>query len=261
MSATETALEKLPVQPTGEPTLMQFLCPHLSALWRDWPKDMECTVLSQQDQFSLSGVCPHCVKPSVFTMVTTAYQSLEMRGDGSEVMLYAVLRCSGCLKFILGSVSKRTMPWKYCVHYPLGKPDDDTEEGVPPHVAEDFKEALRCRFVNAHNAVVEMCRRALQACCFDKGAPDVSLYDQIEWLAAKGLITGNLKRVAHTIRLGGNLGAHPPENPETEKKITEQDAEAVVEFTHQLFHDVYVMPFRLEKFDFSKAAFKNPTGQ
>ncbi len=70
----------------------------------------------------------------------------------------------------------------------------------------------------------------------------------------QGTITTPLKEMAHRVRLGGNLGAHPPEDPEDEDLIVmgPEYADAVLEFTRDFFHHVYVMPARLEKFTFSR---------
>jgi hypothetical protein len=142
----------------------------------------------------------------------------------------------------------------YAQHYPIGKPNDDVAREIPSHIGADFKEALRCRFVDAYNATVEMCRRAVQASCHNLGAPDEKLVKQIDWLASQGLITSPLKDMAHRVRLGGNLGAHPPEDPSdpSEIAINEEYADAVIAFTRDFFHHVYVMPERLKKYTFKK---------
>jgi hypothetical protein len=117
----------------------------------------------------------------------------------------------------------------------------------------DFREALRCRFVDAYNATVEMCRRAVQASCIQLNAPaDKKLVHQIDWLAAQGIITTPLKEMAHRVRLGGNLGAHPPEDPDDANAIVigVQYADAVIEFTRDFFQHVYVIPERLRNFTF-----------
>ena len=60
--------------------------------------------------------------------------------------------------------------------------------------------------------------------------------------------------MAHRIRLGGNLGAHPPEDPDDDTAIIigSDYADAVLEFCKDYFPHVYVMPERLKKFTFRK---------
>ena len=147
------------------------------------------------------------------------------------------------------------MTLSYMEHYPIGIPSDGVSPEIPTNIGADFREALRCRFVDAHNATVEMCRRAVQASCIELKAPtDKKLVHQIDWLAQNGVITTPLKEMAHRVRLGGNLGAHPPEDPEDPGEIIvgPNYSDAVIEFTRDFFQHVYVMPERLKKFTFKK---------
>ena len=89
-----------------------------------------------------------------------------------------------------------------------------------------------------------MCRRAIQASCIAQGAgKDKKLVAQIDELATKGLITGPLKEFAHEVRLEGNTGAHPDTDGLDE--VTDKDANAIIEFTREYLHHVYVMPAKL----------------
>ena len=107
---------------------------------------------------------------------------------------------------------------------------------------------------------------AVEASCLNLGAPDKGvLEDKIDWLEAQRKITPFLKDVAHKIRLGGNRAAHPG-TPSTSMQassgvaapivstslITKEHAEAIIQFTREFFHHVYVVPKQLDKYDFSK---------
>jgi Domain of unknown function (DUF4145) len=168
--------------------------------------------------------------------------------------------------------------WIYEIHYPLGKPNDSVAIEIPDHIKDDFREALRCFWVNAYNATAEMCRRAVEASCLNLGAPsNLALEKMIDWLADQQIVTPFMRDVAHKIRLGGNRGAHPNPAPEPPasvpadeavslavadpvlssgtgpvEKIEKEHAEAIVEFTRQFFHHVYVVRMQLDKYDFSK---------
>ncbi len=179
----------------------------------------------------------------------------------------AVMQCPGCSKYVLAIVTKppgergqqNNKDFIYEHHYPMGKPDDTIGDGIPGAIGEDFKEALRCRWVHAYNATVEMCRRALQASCLQFGAdPRASLEAQIDSVHSQGKITTPLREMAHKIRLGGNRGAHPPDSPNSPKPLTDEDADAVIAFTKEYFHHVYVMPELLAKFSFSKSTAAQP---
>lgn len=168
-----------------------------------------------------------------------------------EDRLCAAMQCQGCYQYILALARftrNANVPARYETHYPKGQPNDSVAEQIPPAISADFKEALRCRWVNAYNATVEMCRRSIEASCLQLGAKESdSIEAQIDWVHSQGKITTPLKDMAHKIRLGGNRGAHP-----SPRVITEEDADAVLEFTQEYFDHVYVMPAKMAKFDFSK---------
>jgi hypothetical protein len=129
------------------------------------------------------------------------------------------------------------------VVFPIGKPKDTIDPNVPKLVASDFGEALRCQFINSYKAAVVMCRRAIQASAIELNAKGSRLIDQIDDLFSQGKITGPLKDFAHEVRLTGNDGAHPDKDGLSD--VTEQDASAIVEFTTEYLHHVYVMPAML----------------
>lgn len=176
----------------------------------------------------------------------------------------AGMQCQACMNYILGLFEPTAHTLVYSGHYPMGSPDDVVAAEIPTHIQADFKEALRCMFVTAYNATAEMCRRALEASCLEQGAPKRrKLDDMIDWLEEQRKITPRLKDIAHKIRLGGNRGAHPPEDgPRAAGEIQDETgpvefiekehAQAIIMFTREFFHHIYVVPAELDKYDFSK---------
>jgi Domain of unknown function (DUF4145) len=241
-------------------------------LWKDWPREMEVLLFQLQNRtFTLRGKCPHGPHESAFLLVTSVYTEQNTNN------WVAGMQCQGCAKFILAvlkqGIAGNVSRLYYQEHYPIGKPSDDVAVEIPEHIGLDFKEALRCLWVNAYNATAEMCRRALEASCIERGAaPKDVLEDMIDDLESKRVITPFLRDVAHKIRLGGNRGAHPGgpaiipapvanSDPATAQQlgiptspsvITEEHAKAIVKFTTEFFHHVYVVPKQLDKYDFSR---------
>jgi hypothetical protein len=223
---------------------------------------MEVAIFNLQERkFTLRGRCPHGPHESAFLLATSVYT------EANTTRWIAAMQCQGCGEYILAIVqwAPNAGALQYLEHYPLGKPDDTVAPEIPEHIQPDFKEALRCLWVNAYNATAEMCRRALEASCLHLGAPKKNvLEDMIDWLADKRVITPLLQEAAHKIRLGGNRGAHPPQDvppaglgiPAQEgapiMKIERDHALAIVEFTRHFFEHVYVIPKQLDKYDFSK---------
>jgi hypothetical protein len=238
-------------------SLVNLICSSLEVLWKDRPKNMmKVTALDHQGRFSFNGVCPHpaCRRDSVFFPVTGAHsETIGNTQRGQPIArLAAVMQCQGCRKFILAIVThvQNHNEYGYEEHYPLGSPNDSVSEDIPLDIRSDFREAMRCRWVDAYNATTEMCRRAIETSCIQLGAkPTDSIEAQIDWVHSQGKITTPLKDMAHKIRLGGNRGAHP-----SSRAITQEDADAVIEFTREYFDHVYVMPAKMAKFDFSKKA-------
>ena len=64
-------------------------------------------------------------------------------------------------------------------------------------------------------------------------------------LEAQRLITPQMREVAHTIRLAGNLGAHP--DKDGLRDVGEPEAQAVMEFLDDFLKYVYEIPTRLER--------------
>lgn len=249
------------------PILAKLLRETAISLWKDWPERMEIGLFSIQNRtFTLRGICPHSPHESAFLLVGGGIHI-----DQQTQHWIAPMQCQGCGKYILAilqtGIAGSVQRLFYIEHYPLGMPNDTVDAEIPPDIQPDFKEALRCLWVNAYNATAEMCRRAVEASCLDLGAPKKKvLEDMIDWLEAQRKITPFLRDVAHKVRLGGNRGAHPEgvvaapagavaaneQEPGPITKIEKDHAEAIVKFTREFFHHVYVVPKQLEKYDFSK---------
>jgi hypothetical protein len=238
-------------------------------LWKRWPMDIELAHFDES-RFVFRGTCPHCGHKTNFPTITNYH--MEMRSSMAHRII-AAARCIGCREYILAIVktddnrnSGNYGTWIYEAHYPLGKPQEELPDGIPDGIAGDFKEALRCQFVEAYSATAEMCRRAIEASCLDLGAPyNEVLEDMIDWLEEKRIITPILKEVAHKVRLGGNRGAHPWKVGQPVAKpipvivIEKEHAEAIVNFSVHFLQHVYVIPNQLPKFDFNKPKLdKNP---
>ncbi len=201
----------------------------------------------QHNQVGARGKCPHCSDQSYMRPVGGPY--LEANPDQRGNKITNAAQCESCKKFVLvvgdRNQTGNQVPYALVDVYPLGKPDDRVNDAVPEEIAADFREALRCHWIQAYKGTVTMCRRAVQATALEKKASaNKKLVDQIDELADRGIITQPLKEMAHEVRLAGNVGAHPGEDGL--KDVTEQDGNDVVEFTREYLHHVYVMPAKLK---------------
>ena len=85
----------------------------------------------------------------------------------------------------------------------------------------------------------------MQSSCQDLGAVGDHLVHQIDDLAKQGKITAALQEMAHTVRLIGNVGAHPDEDGLED--VGPDDASDFIEFSREFYDHVYVMPAKLLK--------------
>lgn len=228
------------LSPDGRPLIL-FLCDSLAVLWKDWPKNMRITGIGDGWNFSLSGTCPYEGDKSVFMIVGQPFQE---NVPGGAWLVVAAMRCQGCLRFIVGIVSKSGDSWEYHAHYPLGSPDDSVDVSVPEAIAADFSEALRCMSVGSPKAAVAMCRRSVQASCDALGAKGKNLKEQIDDLATKQIITDPLRRMAHKVRLTANRELHA--STDDLETFGEPEAAAIIKVMREYFHHVYVMPALLD---------------
>ena len=211
-----------------------------------WPCYTSCMEIvnfhPQYNQVGASGPCPHCGNASYFKPVGTPY----IETTHVAMTMCNAAQCEACKNFVLGvgtrPLGQQAIALQY--FYPLGRPNDSVDAAVPANIAADFKEALRCRWIEGFKATVTMCRRAIQASCLGKKADkNKKLVGQIDELAANGVITTSLKDFAHEVRLEGNDGAHP--DADGLENVKQKDADDIIEFTREYLHHVYVMPAKL----------------
>lgn len=228
-----------------------------------WPYnggEMKIVNFEQQKfaEMSVSGECPHCSVASHFKQVVLHRETPIFTANANrfDQRAASVCECASCKQFVLviGTRTSATgahlldghvnAPFVLVAAYPIGKPKDAVDKNVPREVAEDFREAQRCHFIESYKASVVMCRRAIQSSAIALQAKGGRLIDQIDDLFKTGKITEPLKDFAHEVRLTGNDGAHPDKDNLT--GIVESDSLDMIEFTQEYLHHVYVMPAKLK---------------
>lgn len=112
--------------------------------------------------------------------------------------------------------------------------------GVPPEIAEDFQEALRCRAAGFLYGAAVVGRRALEAALRGHGAKAYMLADQINEMSDETL-PKNLKLAAHHVRLIGNDAAHGAHA----RTVTELELASLVGFVTDVLHQLYVLPHNI----------------
>lgn len=193
--------------------------------------------------------CPHCDAVATYTTIhDTTPPNYDEREEGE--LYHAIVECDNCGEVILLIFEAVREP---LVHdgfyidiqlvdqYPKRIPM--FHESIPPHVVNDYVEAIKCFDVGAWKASVVMCRRALQGSVIERGSTKSKLADQIDDLHNNEIITKDIKDWAHEIRLTGNIGAHP--SKDGLEDVTEEDAKELIAFVEEYLNFVYIMPSKV----------------
>lgn len=191
-------------------------------------------------ELKISAYCPHC---NQYTLITIAENNAqwEIRHNCGMIAfcVYKVRNvehywwigeCHNCNRLVLVLNQGREI-------YPRPKPQP-SDKRIPDDVKEDFDEAKMCFSVNCYRASTAMSRRALEACCVNKGADEnKNLQGMIEDLFNLGIITKDVKDWSDTIRWIGNDAVHINAN-----KITREDSEDILKITKQILDLIYIFP-------------------
>ena len=194
------------------------------------------------------GFCPHCGNTSPQTLIHT--RSVEDTGwdtgTGEEMELevtYFVAACDVCDHILLYSAVEQEVPDTHFTSADLTFPEaGDLDRSVPREVSAPYKEASRIKRL-APNAFAVQIRRALEALCHDRGAPERNLAQALRTLADKGEIPPTLAEMSDVLRLIGNIGAH-----HTSATVHPSQVYAIDNFFRAVVEYVYVAPNRLAEF-------------
>lgn len=199
----------------------------------------------REERLSVNFDCPWCdARQAAGALLVT------VRPD-EEVWLASVCTSVPCGRPILVRIAmKGGLPWSHLYTdnpgseafydppdvYPASRPDY-AEDGVPEAIQRDFQEALQCQAAGFKFGAALVGRRALQAAVRDRGGTGRNLKLEIDSLPTD-VLNAPLKSSAHDVRHVGNDAAHADE-------VEEEDVEALLGFTRDVLHSLYVVPHRV----------------
>ncbi|MDI3526352.1 MAG: hypothetical protein PWR03_535 [Tenuifilum sp.] len=105
---------------------------------------------------------------------------------------------------------------------------------APMTIIKPYREAIKCFKANAYEACVIMCRKGIEAICFDKGENKGNLISKLKKLKEKGVLSETFFEWSNELREIGNLGAHSHYS-----EISKQDAKDTLEFFEALILYLY----------------------
>lgn len=174
--------------------------------------------------------CPHC---DTNNTAFVCYGEVQHTVDSH--MFTAAFRCMGCFGGITAEIHRVVGETPFSLNgdidswehlnvikwYPI--PESTTAPAYLPENIESFYiQAANCLKAKNFDASAIMSRKTLEA-SVKKIAPNSkgNLYERIEHLAQKNLVTADLKDWAHLIRGDGNFAAHDdePVTPEFAKDL------------------------------------------
>jgi hypothetical protein len=118
---------------------------------------------------------------------------------------------------------------------------------VPKDIADDYLEAQRCFMVGAWHGCAVMARRCMHSVAERFKATGKDLFQQIEDLRIRQVITPVLADQAQQVRVLGKYGAHPYDTKGNElKELDVDDAQSALEFCAFIFDQVFIQPEKIK---------------
>jgi hypothetical protein len=197
--------------------------------------------------------CAFCGERGSFE--TVAHLERQKPGTGRKVLNYDTLKCGHCgnLMFAFWSAAAMSMGGRGIHQYhvlPWHRNTTSHPDHWPEDVGNYWVEARRSIEGKNWTASALMARSAIQLVARSHNAKGKNLKEEIDDLAAQGLISPIMKEWAHEVSVLANEGTHP--QPGT-KGTTEKDATDVVEFLSFLMTVMHNLPHQIEEYRKRKA--------
>ncbi len=191
--------------------------------------------MTQQGNLLELGRCPHCnVDTPQLTNRTTIATQDHGGANARRWVVYACSRCGGAI--LTGK--QNNLP-DITEMYPSG---DEVDEALPVRPRNFLSQALHT--LHAPSGSVMLSASAVDAMLKEKEYLEGSLYSRIDKAVEDHLITEEMGRWAHDIRLDANDQRHADiESP----LPTEHDARRCVDFALALGEFLFVLPARVRQ--------------
>ena len=176
-----------------------------------------------------------------------------------DVTVFSLASCRRCKEVFLTKCEYYEIPGEVVVPqtdlitiYPT--PRDFDESLLPATAAWPYREAARSYQAGLYYSCVIMCRKCLEAICYENGLTKQSLKARLDSLHEKGLIDAKLFTWATGLRLVGNDAAH-----DVHLLIDVNDAKDSLEFIEALFLYLFSLDLRFQEFQKRRQVAKSAT--
>lgn len=179
--------------------------------------------------------CPHCSVDTPHLISQGTFGTADFKGGSERV--WANYLCSRCGGVVLAWSNKGSSIIQKM--YPAAI---EVDSEVPDRAREYLEQAVNS--ISAPAGAVMLAASSVDAMLKSKGLTEGSLYTRIESAVKQSLITEEMARWAHEVRLDANDQRHADQNSNLPTSL---DAEKVIEFTQALAAFLFVLPARVTR--------------
>lgn len=182
------------------------------------------------------GRCPHCNvdKP----MLSELNKWKTTSHSGSNQRFWRVYQCSRCGGLIIAA-SRQNEEGEVSEMYPQAESVDDN---LPEPAKRYLRQAIETK--HSPDGSIILAASAVDAMLKLKGYKNGSLYERINTAAQNHLITEEMAKWAHQVRLDANEKRHADEEASIP---TPDDAKRCIDFTQALAELLFILPLRVSK--------------
>lgn len=181
------------------------------------------------------GRCPHCSvdKPNLISI----HQESTHNHRGGNHRFWKIYKCKRCGGLVLAYSNKEQGEVQEVF------PSTMEISSTIPYPAKDFLNQAK-ESIHSPAGAVMLCASAVDAMLKEKGSKKGTLNERINQAAEDHLITPEMAKWAHEIRLDANEPRHADEK---RPLPTEDDARKSLEFSMALSEFLFVLPARVQR--------------
>lgn len=179
--------------------------------------------------------CPHCQvdKPSLLTQWSVETDA----HSGGNQRTWRVYKCSRCGGLI--TAGSRYADLTVSEMYPSSRSVDDS---IPEKAKDYLKQSISS--LHAPAGAVMLAASAVDSMLKERGYKNGSLYSRVDQALKDHLITDDMAKWAHEVRLDANDQRHADDSV---SMPTENDAQKVISFAEALAEFIFVLPSRVTR--------------
>ncbi|MGH8710496.1 MAG: DUF4145 domain-containing protein [Burkholderiales bacterium] len=179
--------------------------------------------------------CPHCGVDTPHLQYVGGFEPRDARGIQRFWAAYACRRCAGV-------VMAEANGWNHPVLQMFPNASHEISDDIPERARAYLTQAMDS--IKSPSGAVILAASAVDAMLKAKNLKAGKLYDRINQAVAQNLLTPDMAKWAHDVRLDANDERHADENAPLP---SQQDAARCIEFALALAQFMFVLPARVQR--------------